>query len=100
MPLLEPQLARTIRCLELMAEMKTAHENADDVGFEAAHARAVDEAGAETLLFIQGGMRIGEIPMPDHTEWHRYLDDLRARLAAETAGADEAEVHGEPESEA
>jgi hypothetical protein len=85
MTLLEPQLARTIRALELMAEMKTAHENADDLAFETANARAVDEAGFETLVLIQGGMRIGEIPMPDHPEWHRYLDDLRGRLAAETA---------------
>ena len=77
-------LANTIRALELLAESNTAWETGDKERCDAIIAQAHAECGADTVVLIQGGMRIGEIPTPDSEHWHEYLQHQRDRLAAMT----------------
>lgn len=74
-------LANTIRALELLAESNTAWEAGDKERCDALIAQAHAECGPDTVSFIGGGMRIGEIPSPDSEHWHEYLQHQRDRLA-------------------
>lgn len=74
-------LANTIRALELLADSHTAWEARDKERCDALIAQANEECGADTVVLIQGGMRIGEIPSPDSEHWHEYLQHQRDRLA-------------------
>lgn len=77
-------LANTIRALELLAESNTAWQAHDKVRCDALITQANTECGADTVVLIQGGMRIGEIPSPDSEHWHKYLQHQRDRLAQMT----------------
>lgn len=77
-------LANTIRALELLGESHTAWEAGDKERCDALITQANTECGADTVVLIQGGMRIGEIPSPDSEHWHEYLQHQRDRLATMT----------------
>ena len=74
-------LANTIRALELLADSHTAWEAGETERCDALIAQANTECGADTVVLIQGGMRIGGIPSPDSEHWHEYLQHQRDRLA-------------------
>lgn len=54
--------------------------------------RAIEQCGAETVSYLLGGMRIGEIPSPGTADWTQFVENQRDHVARLT----EAEKPGAP----
>lgn len=80
----DPILANTVRALDLLAESHTAHVAGERLRALAIYDQAVEECGADVVLALTGGMRIGEIPLPGTDDWDAYLAHQRDRLHTDT----------------
>jgi hypothetical protein len=71
----------------LLGASYEAYKRGDGAACDAAIDRAVEECGGDTVLLLQGGMRIGEIPKPQDQAWGEFL-------AAQQDGLARAEADG------
>lgn len=85
------RLRQTVAVLELLDKSARAHAEGRHADSDR-YAAQVCELDVDAVAIITGGMRIGEIPSPEHEplHWAEYLaanQDRLARLESETANA-------------